>query len=196
MKKILALIICVSAFVANAYSHALEGRWQNDDFLVKIKKFERDPSKLKIVIYPQYENDNACSYVETARILKKDSGPYQSYEIKAHRYSLGSTLPEDIRVSFTMIHHTKVNSIVSIMADQPFVAGGRKMISIHKIPDSTESTNTQYQQSASSSNSVRGKSNTVNQTATSQQNVNGNNNNSTTNVNGNNNQTIIINHYH
>lgn len=186
MKKILVLMLCVSAFVANVYSDALEGRWKSGETIIKIKKYENDQSKLKIVICPP--DDNARAYVETRRVETWSDGVNKKYKLYAKACTWNSDLADVIEVGYAI---TKSGpGIIGISA------GSRNFIATPVENRSSQQTSSSSQGQSLRDRVRSSRTTNVNQTATSQSNVNGNNNNSTMNVNGNNNQTIIINNYH
>ena len=96
MKKVLLLIIfCV--FSLSLFSETLEGRWKTGELIIKIRKYENDNSKYKIIVY---QDGNAYTYVESKRVLTWDNGSQKKYKLYASSTSYSSDLPKNMEISF------------------------------------------------------------------------------------------------
>lgn len=148
MKKILLLFFCASMFAVNAYSHVLEGEWKNGSYIAQFKKYENNPTKLKVVVYPKNSTAEACSYIETNCVLRAESEKYKSYVMTAHKISSGGTQPYEIKVRYVVDADGRVD-VLSLCGETPIYDDRTKII---LTKQKSSGSSMQSQQTASNQN--------------------------------------------
>lgn len=148
---------------------ALEGRWKTRDLIIKIKKYENDNSKYKIIVY---KDGNAYTYVESKRVITWDNGSQKKYRLYASSTSHSSNLSQNMVISYAETSKPTEIFGMSLGDDSYFV------------------TRIDNQRTSSTKTHSIKENQTTNQTNKVQSNFDGYNN--TTNANGNNYQSQAV----